>query len=501
MDDPDPGNLIFQIILLFVLILLNAFFAMSEIAIISLNDTKIAKMAEEGNKKAKQVLKLTADSSGFLSTIQIGVTLAGFLTSASASQTFVNMLSGAIGKISFLSGIPYSSGEHIDECLRCGAIGKISFLSGIPAGVINGFSVVVITLITSYFSLVLGELAPKRIAMQAPEKVSFRVVGILLGFKKITKPFVKILSLSTNGLVRLFGYDPNASEEPVTEEEIRMLVDVGGEKGVIEDSQKEMINNIFEFDDLDAGDIMTHRTDMTAAEISDPLSEIVSLSMDNGYSRIPVYDDDPDNIVGIAYVKDLLKYIGTDLPEDVTLRDIIREPVFVPESMPCGDLFKQMTDKHTQMAIVVDEFGGTAGIVTLEDVLESIVGNIQDEYDDEEEEISKIDDTTFTVDGVTYIDELDEVFHVTLPEGDYDTVGGFIISELGYLPQDGEMNVVEYKNLRFTVLNVEDRRIGKVKIEILPVEEEKEDAEDDSKREKGGWFAERREEKDKEKVE
>ena len=167
--------------------------------------------------------------------------------------------------------------------------------------------------------------------------------------------------------------------------------------------------------------------------------------------------------------------------------------------MPCGDLFKQMTDKHTQMAIVVDEFGGTAGIVTLEDVLESIVGNIQDEYDDEEEEISKIDDTTFTVDGVTYIDELDEVFHVSLPEGDYDTVGGFIISRLGYLPQDGEMNVVEYKNLRFTVLNVEDRRIGKVKIEILPVEEEKEDAEDDSKREKGGWFAERREEKEKDK--
>ena len=285
----------------------------------------------------------------------------------------------------------------------------------------------------------------------------------------------------------------------MTEEEIRMMVDVGGEKGVIEDSQKEMINNIFEFDDLDAGDIMTHRTDMTAAEISDPLSEIVSLSMDNGYSRIPVYDDDPDNIVGIAYVKDLLKYIGTDLPEDVTLRDIIREPVFVPESMPCGDLFKQMTDKHTQMAIVVDEFGGTAGIVTLEDVLESIVGNIQDEYDDEEEEISKIDDTTFTVAGVTYIDELDEVFHVSLPEGDYDTVGGFIISRLGYLPQDGEMNVVEYKNLRFTVLNVEDRRIGKVKIEILPVEEEKEDAEDDSKREKGGWFAERREEKEKDK--
>ena len=474
MDDPGPAlDIILKLVLLFVLIFFNAFFAMSEIAIISLNDTKMQKLAEEGKKKAKQIVKLTENPNRFLSTIQIGVTLAGFLASASASQNFADLLVNAL--------------KHT------------AIVNVIPESVINGISVVLITIITSYFSLVLGELAPKRIAMQVPEKVSFKVVGILLFIAKITKPFVKVLSVSTNGVVRLFGFDPNADEENVTEEEIRMMVDVGGEKGVIEDSQKEMIDNIFEFDDLDAGDIMTHRTDMTAAEISDPLSEIVSLSMDNGYSRIPVYDDDPDNIVGIAYVKDLLKYIGTDLPEDVTLRDIIREPVFVPESMPCGDLFKQMTDKHTQMAIVVDEFGGTAGIVTLEDVLESIVGNIQDEYDDEEEEISKIDDTTFTVDGVTYIDELDEVFHVSLPEGDYDTVGGFIISRLGYLPQDGEMNVVEYKNLRFTVLNVEDRRIGKVKIEILPVEEEKEDAEDDSKREKGGWFAERREEKEKDK--
>ena len=241
-----------------------------------------------------------------------------------------------------------------------------------------------------------------------------------------------------------------------------------------------MINNIFEFDDLDAGDIMTHRTDMTAAEISDPLSEIVSLSMDNGYSRIPVYDDDPDNIVGIAYVKDLLKYIGTDLPEDVTLRDIIREPVFVPESMPCGDLFKQMTDKHTQMAIVVDEFGGTAGIVTLEDVLESIVGNIQDEYDDEEEEIKKINETTFTIDGITDLDEVNELVGEELPEGDYDTLGGFVISLLGYLPSEtgDEPIVAEYKNLKFTVLSIEERRIDKIKVEILPKQEE-ENEEDD----------------------
>ncbi len=473
MDDPGPSNLIFQIVLLFVLILVNAFFAMSEIAIISLNDTKIGKMAEEGNKKAKQVIKLTKDSSRFLSTIQIGVTLAGFLTSASASQTFVEMLSGAIE--------------------------KISFLSGIPAGLINGFSLVVVTLVTSYFSLVLGELAPKRMAMQAPEKISFRVVGILLAISKIAKPFVKVLSVSTNAVVRIFGFDPNADEESVTEEEIRMMVDVGGEKGVIEDAQKEMINNIFEFDDIDVGDIMTHRTDMIAAEADEPLSEVVNLSMENGFSRIPVYDNDPDNIVGIAYVKDLLKYIGSDLPSELTLRDIIREAFFVPETMECGDLFQQMTDNHIQMAIVVDEFGGTAGVVTLEDILESIVGNIQDEYDDEEEEISKIDDTTFTVDGITYIDELDEIFSTPLPEGDYDTIGGFIISELGYLPQDGEMNVVEYSNLRFTVLNVEDRRIGRVKIEILPSEDKDDDDDDDDehkeKKEKS-WFAQRSDNKD-----
>ena len=224
---------------------------------------------------------------------------------------------------------------------------------------------------------------------------------------------------------------------------------------------------------------MTHRTDMIAAEAHDPLSEIVNLSMENGYSRIPVYDDDPDNIVGIAYIKDLLKYIGSDLPENMTLRDIIREASFVPETMQCADLFKKMTDDHTQMAIVVDEFGGTAGIVTLEDVLESIVGNIQDEYDDEDEEISKIDDTTFTIDGITYLDELDEITPVELPEGDYDTVAGFLISQLGFLPKDGEMNVVEYENLRFTILNVEDRRIGKVKVEILPVEDKKSDDSDD----------------------
>ena len=457
MDDPGPAlDIILKLVLLFVLIFFNAFFAMSEIAIISLNDTKMQKLAEEGNKKAKQIVKLTENPNRCLSTIQIGVTLAGFLASASASQNFADLLMNAL--------------KHT------------AIVNVIPESVINGISVVLITIITSYFSLVLGELAPKRIAMQVPEKVSFKVVGILLFIAKIAKPFVKVLSVSTNGVVRLFGFDPNADEENVTEEEIRMMVDVGGEKGVIEDSQKEMIDNIFEFDDLDAGDIMTHRTDMTAIEVSRSLEEVAELAIENGYSRIPVYEDDPDSIVGVLYAKDLLKYVGHNIPADLTISKVMRKALYVPETQSCGDLFKAMNDSHTQFAVVVDEYGGTAGIVTLEDVLESIVGNIQDEYDDEDEEIVQINETTFTIDGITDLDEVDELVGTKLPEGDYDTLGGFVISLLGYLPSesDPEPAVAEYDNLRFTVLNFEDRRIGEIKVEILP-KEENEDEDSDSK--------------------
>ena len=469
MDDPDPAVLFWQIVLLFALILVNAFFAMSEIAIISLNDNKIEHMAEEGHKKARQVVKLTKNSSNFLSTIQIGVTLAGFLTSASASQSFVTMLSGAIG--------------------------RISFMTGVSKGFISGLSLVLITIVTSYFSLVLGELAPKKIAMSRPEKISFRVVGILLAVQKLTIPFVKVLSVSTNAVVRLFGIDPHADQESVTEEEIRMMVDVGEEKGVIEDVQKEMINNIFEFDDLDAGDIMTHRTDMVAIDADDPLEDVVRLSVEEGRSRIPVYEEDPDNIIGVIYIKDLLPFVGHQLPKETTLRSIMREAYYIPETKKCGDLFTEMTETRTQIAIVVDEYGGTAGLVTIEDLLESIVGNIQDEYDDEEEEISKINENTFTIDGTTFIDEVDELVGTHIPEGDYDTLAGFLISRLGYLPKDGELTEVDFENLHFTVLNVEDRRIGKVKVEIIP-REGNADAQD--KKEDRKDRRERRERRDKE---
>lgn len=466
MDDPGPnfilaqaielaqkqagGNLVFKILLLLVLILVNAYFAMAEIAVISLNDTKMEKMAEEGNKKAKLVLRLTKNPTKFLSTIQIGITLAGFLTSASAATSFAEMLTDAV-------------------------TGKF----GLPENVVSPVSVIIITLVMSYFSLVLGELVPKRIGMQIPEKVAFAVAKPLYVMSKITSPFVKFLSLSTNGVVRLLGFDPNADEEVVTEEEIRMMVDVGGEKGVIENDQKEMINNIFEFDDMDAGDVMTHRTDVVAADVNDTtLEEFMEIAIENGRSRIPLYDEDIDSIVGIVYVKDLLKYVGKEVKVKETLKNIMREPYFVPETKACGELFKEMRLKRIQMAVVVDEYGGTAGIVTLEDIVEAVMGNIQDEYDEEEEEISKIDENTFTVDGTIDIEEIDELIGKELPEGDYETLAGFIMDELQCIPKNGEMNEVVFENVKFTVLQVEDRRIEKIKVEITPIIEENAEYED-----------------------
>ena len=451
MDDPGPNSIIWQIVLLFCLILINAFFAMSEIAIISLNTNKMAKMAEEGNRKAKKLLKLTDDSSRFLSTIQIGVTLAGFLTSASAATGFSEMLSDWLVEV-------------------CGITDKVAL------SFVDGASVVIITVIMSYFSLVLGELVPKRIAMHNPEKVSFAVVGMLGFIKAIARPFVAVLSVSTNLVLRLFGIDPNKEEKAVTEDEILLLVDAGEETGAIEENQAEMINNIFEFDDIVASQVMTHRTDMVAVDLNDStLDDVVKLAITEGCSRIPAYDGDIDDIKGIIYVKDLLKYVGHDLPKG-ELTGLLRKAHFVPESKRCGELFTEMTEKHLQMCIVSDEYGGTAGLVTIEDLLESIVGNIQDEYDDEDEDnIEQIDETTFTVDGTALVDEISDLLDTQLPEGDYDTVGGMIMSIIGRIPDENENISVTVAGCEFTVEGVSERRIERVRIEKLPQTEEEEE--------------------------
>ena len=447
----DPGSIILKVVLLFALILVNAFFAMSEMAIVTLNDSKMEKMADEGHKKAKKVLRLTEDSSRFLSTIQVGVTLAGFLTSAVAATSFSSILTAWLTKLFNIS-------------------------DGSVKGLIASLSLILITILISYFSLVLGELLPKRIAMHNPESISFKVVGILLFFKAIMRPIVALLSASTNGMLRLFGINPKDTPQAVTEEEIRMLVDVGEEKGVIEESQKEMINNIFEFDDIVAADVMTHRTDVVAIDINDSFTTVLKTAMEEGYSRIPVYDDDLDDIKGVLYVKDLLKFVGQDLPKRGVSK-LMRKAYFVPESKKCGELFAEMTEKRIQLAIVSDEYGGFAGIVTIEDLLESIVGNMQDEYDDEEEEFEKLNDTTYTIDGVTDIEEVEEELGIKLPQGEYDTVAGMIMSILGRIPEENETPMVEVAGCEFTVESINERRIERVKIVKLPVEEEAEEDE------------------------
>lgn len=457
VTEASGSNVLLQLLVLILLILLNAFFAASEIAIISLNDTKIKKMAEEGHKQAKKLLRLTKNTSNFLATIQVGVTLAGFLSSASAAQSFSQPLAQA------LSFLPFS------------------------AGAVQNIATVLVTLILSYFSLVLGELVPKKIAMQRAEQLSFKAVGILRFVATVFKPFIWFLSLSTNFVTRLLGFDPNAGEETVTEEEILMMVDAGEEKGVFEETTKDMINNIFDFDDRTVSELMTHRTEMTAVEDVGSVSDVVRMALEDGHSRIPVYHEDFDDIRGILYVKDLLRYVGDSTAEQISLTDIMRPAYFVPESKKCSELFTELTAKRLQMAVVCDEYGGTSGIITMEDLLEAIVGNMQDEYDNEEEEISQLSENSFTVDGATALDEVSDLVGVSLPEGDYDTVAGFLMERLGRIPQQGEHPVVTFENVTFTVEEVEDRRISEILIEKTPLPpdpDDEEDGDEDRKKEK-----------------
>lgn len=454
--DSIVGKLLLQV----VLIGLNAFFAATEIAVVSLNTTKLKKMEEEGDKRATRLLKMVDAPSSFLSTIQIAITLSGFLGSAFAADSF--------------------SGYIVDWVYN--GLG----LTMIPQGVMNGFATVVTTIILSYFSLVFGELVPKRIAMQRAEGISFKVAGILRGIAVVTKPFIWLLSKTTNGMLRLMGFNPDAEDESVTEEEILMMVDEGEERGVIEEATSEMISNVFEFDDITAGEIMTHRTEISAVDEEDTIADVLQIAIEEGYSRIPVYREGLDNIVGVCYVKDLLKYVGKNLPERLPLTAVMRQTLYIPEAKKCGELLQDLQRCKVQMAVVVDEYGGTAGIVTMEDLLESIVGNIQDEFDNEEEDVVKLSDTIFTVDGTTDIDELSELLGVQLPEGDYDTVGGMLLESLGHIPKENEHPVVPIAGYSFTVEKIEERRIAKVRVEKLPEPKAmpqaiREDEEDDRK--------------------
>jgi putative hemolysin len=426
------SNLWMQLLLIVVLILINSFFAASEISIISLNHNKLRKLTEDGNKKAKILIQLISQPTSFLASIQVGVTLSGLLASAVASESFADPVAGIFAH------------------------------SAVPPALVKVMAVAIITIVLSYFTLVFGELVPKRIAMQHSEAVALSIAGVLSFLSQVFRPFVVFLAFSTNVIVKLLGVDPNGVRKNVTEEEIRMMVDVGEESGVIEESEKDMINNVFDFNDRIAGEIMTHRTDIFAVETTATLDEIVQLGINEGYSRIPVFDDDLDNIVGVIYIKDLLKFICIRPKDEFNIKTIMRQPLFVPETKHCRELFSLLIGKKLHMAVVVDEYGGTAGIVTLEDLIESILGNIQDEYDNEEEDFSIINDNTFNIDGSTSLDEVSRLLDVDLPEGDYDTIAGFVIDILGTIPSDGEHPSVTVSGIIFTVDEVEERRIERI---------------------------------------
>ena len=424
--------MISQIIVLIILIALNAYFAATEIAFITLNDAKVEKQAKEGNKKAKQIHKMLKTPSKLLATIQIGITLAGFLSSAFASNTFADKLAPVLNK----------------------------WMPILSVGTWNTIAIILITIILSFFTLVFGELVPKRLAMKYYEKIAYSTIGIIRVISIVTAPFVKLLTVSTNVVSKIFGVSEN-EEEIVTEEEIKMMVDEGEEKGTIQEEEKELINNVFEFNDTVASEIMTHRTDMFAIDVNSDIVDELNELDEYKYSRIPVYEETIDNIVGVLYVKDLLKAFATK--KQVKIKALLRKAYFVPESKPINEIFKdlQMNQKH--IAIVVDEYGGTAGLITMEDILEELVGNIFDEYDDEKADYQKIDENTYLISGSVSLHELKKILNVEVPEGDYDTLSGYLLELLGKLPEDENDTIIETEAVTYKIEDYEDKRIMWVK--------------------------------------
>ena len=425
--------MISQLIVLTILILINAYFAASEIAFISLNDAKIEKQAKEGNKKAKQIEKMLKTPSKFLATIQIGITLAGFLSSAFASETFADKIA------------PY----------------LYNIIPAISLGVWKSLAIIFITIILSFFTLVFGELVPKRLAIKHYEKISFATIGVIRTISILTAPFVKLLTSVTNGISKIFGVGEN-EEETVTEEEIKMMLDQGEESGTIKEDEKELINNVFEFNDITVSEIMRHRKDIFAVDINISTEELLEeLSKEEyRYSRIPVYDETIDEIKGILYVKDVLKNINK---KTFKVKNVIKDAYFISQNRLINEVFRELQKNKKQLAIILDEYGGTAGIVTMEDILEELVGDIYDEYDKEESEYEKIDENTYILSGSMPIFDVNKLLEADIPEGEFDTISGFLQDKLGRIPEDKEKPIIETEKVTYKIEKSEDKRIIKIK--------------------------------------
>ena len=394
------------IILQLVLILLNAFFAATEIAIISLNEKKVKALADDGDKKAMKMLKIIKDPTKLLSTIQIGITLAGFLGSAFAADNFA-------------------------EKLTCGLVKAFNITHGINT--INTISVILITLILSYFTLVLGELVPKRIAMKHKEKLANAACGIISGLSIVLKPVIWFLTVSTNGVLRLFGINPKEVDESVSQEDIVLMLDAGADGGTIDKQDIRYIKNVFKLDSMTAEDVMTPRTNIVSISETASDKKVMKMIEEEGYSRIPVYSGELDNITGVLYAREYL--LKRNLP-DFNIKQAIKEATFVPETKKLDVLFKEMQDSHNHLVVVVNEYGLTSGIVPMEDILEEIVGEIWDEVDEAVETIVQQDENNYIVDTSIYVDTFFDYFDVPTPEDvESTTVNGWIIEQHGDIPE------------------------------------------------------------------
>ena len=436
-------QIIQQLILQLALILLNAFFAATEIAVISLNEKKVKARAEDGDRKAVRMLKMIEEPTRFLSTIQIGITLAGFLASAFAADNFAEKLSGF-----FVSTFDIPAGY---------------------SGAVNTVAVIVITLILSFFTLVLGELVPKRIAMKHKEQLAEAVCGIITFLAAALRPIIWLLTVSTNGVLRLFGIDPNEKEEPVSEEDIVLMLDAGADEGSLNQNDIEYIKNVFKLDGMTAEDVMTPRKSVVMIPEGAGTDEILRIIEEEGYSRIPVYSESADKIVGILYTRDfLLKHSRPGF----TPKDAIFQPTFVPETVHLDVLFKEMQQEHNHIVVVVDEYGVTAGIVTMEDILEEIVGEIWDEQDEAIEDFVALGDNTYRVLCSAYIEDFFEFFSLE-PDEDTEatTVNGWIIELTGSIPEKGF--TFDYQNLTITVTDADDLMAHEITVKVKDSDAEK----------------------------
>lgn len=431
--DSDPAGLIPQIMLIVILTAINAFFASAEMAIVSVSKSKVKKLSDQGNKKAKLLEKLIEEPSNFLSTIQIGITLAGFFSSASAATGISTYINDILSPLN----IPYTK--------------EVSMIG--------------VTLLLSYFTLVFGELVPKRVALKSAEKIALSSVKVINAISIVAKPFIKILSFSTYLVLKLIGNDHSDVEEKVSEEEIRTLIAQSQQDGCIEDDEKKMLDGVFEFNDKTCKEIMTSSKDTFLINIDDDINRVLDEIISLGYSRVPVYEYNIDNIVGVLYVKDLLaesRKVGFD---NIDIKEIMQEPYFVPENKKTNELFKMLKEKKIHLAFLVDEYGGFSGIVTMEDLIEEIVGYIDDEYDIEEMNISQVAENIFIAKGILPISEVRERFNKNIISGNYDTLNGYLIANMGEVPK--ERKEITLDNIKFEILKLGNRRIEEIKLTIL----------------------------------